>query len=97
MKDYGDVDEADKSIMMAIIDGMVQGTRFQGLFATEWCWRRAWRSYSETLVFTAMFDHEDRRAEWLTFKNTNQWIYGAKQILLDIMVVKDWPCMFPGK
>ena len=28
MKDYGDVDEADKSIMMAIIDGMVQGTRF---------------------------------------------------------------------
>ena len=96
VQDSGGISEADKSIIMATVDAMVHGTVFEGLFATECCWRRFRHSYPETLVPTAMFDHEDRRTEWLTFNNTNQCIEGTKHILLDLMFVKDYPCTFPG-
>ena len=82
---------------MPTIYSMVQGTVFEGSFTTEGCWRRFCHSYPETLVPTAIFDHRYRRAEWLTFKNTNQWIYSAKEILLDLRFVKDDPYTFIGK
>ena len=97
MEDYGYNGKSYKSIMMATIDAMVQGTRFEGSFTTEWFWRRVRHYYLETLLPTAMFDHEDCRAEWLMFKNINQWIDGAKYILLDIRFVKYEPCTFPKK
>ena len=97
MQASGDIGESDKSIMIATIDAMFQGTVYEGLFTTELCWRRFWHSYPETLVPTTMFDPEDCRTECLMFKNTNQWIDGAKQILLDIRFVKDDPCTFPVK
>ena len=97
MKDSGDIYRADKSTMLASIDAMVHGTVFDGSFATEWCWSKGRNYYPETLVPTEMFDHKDHRAEWLTFKNINQWIDGAEHILLDLRFVKDEPCTFPGK
>ena len=74
----GDIVKADESIMMAIIDDMVHGTGFEGSFTTYWCWLIVRNPYTDTLVHTEMFDHEDRREEWLTFKNIDQWIGDAK-------------------
>ena len=93
----GDIGEADKLIMMATIDGMVQGTGSEGSFTTQWCSRRVWSSYPETHVPTVMFYHKDLHAGWLTFKDINQWIDGAKHILLDIRFLKDKPCTLLGR
>ena len=97
MQDSSDMGKSDNSTMMATIDVMVQGTGFESLFATEWCCSRVRRYYPETLVHTAMFDHKYRCTEWLTLNNTNHWIDGTKQILIDLRFVKGEPCTFPGK
>ena len=92
-----EISEADNSIMMTNIDAILRGTYFEGSFTIEWCWSRVRNSYTETLVPTAIFDHEYSRSEWLTFNNNNQWIDGAKQILLDIRFVKDESYIFSEK
>ena len=38
MQASGDIGEADKSIIMATIYAMVQGTEFEGSFSTESSW-----------------------------------------------------------
>ena len=77
-KASGDIGDSDKSIMIATIYTMVQGTEFEGLFTTDWCWHIFCNSYLETLVFTVISYHDDCRSEWLVFNNINQWIDGAK-------------------
>ena len=36
-------------------------------------------------------DHEDRRADWFTYANINQWTYAAKACLIGIGMLKDEP------
>ena len=73
---------------MTTIDDMVQGTGFEGFFATQWCWRRFCHYYPENIVPTKNIYHEYCCSDRLTFKNINQFIEGAKQILLDIGFIK---------
>ena len=58
-----EISEADNSIMMTNIDAILRGTYFEGSFTIELCWSRVWHSYTETLVPTAIFDHEDSHSE----------------------------------
>ena len=90
----GGIGECEKSTMLATMSAMVAGSVFEDKFSFEYAWKKLRRTYPKTLVPKDRLDHEDRRAEWLTFQNINCWLDGGKKFLIEMGIAIDEECVF---
>ena len=81
--------EASRPKMIATAQALVAGTNHDGKFNLEYAWRKTRKEYPEILNPVKAKDHEDRRADWLTYANINQWTDAAKAYLIGIGMLKD--------
>ena len=57
----------------------------------EYVWRKTRTKHPEILNPVKTKNNEDRRVEWLTYKNIIDWTARAKEFLLSIQMAKDEP------
>ncbi len=85
--------EASGRSMREVIMAMTDGTDWNGKFNVDYAWRRTRTDHPELFILVKAKSHEDRRAEWLTAQNINDWIDGAKAYLIKHNFVIDKPGM----
>ena len=83
--------EASSGKMISLTAGLVAGTAWENKFNLDYCWRRTRAKNPAILNPVKAKNNEDRRVEWLTYKNIMDWTERAKQFLLDIKMAKDEP------
>ena len=83
--------EASKQFLKATSEALVSGTEHEGTFNHEYAVRASRRRHPELLLPARAKNNEDRRVDWLTFKNINQWTDGVKKFLVGIGMLKDEP------
>ena len=83
--------EASGKKIKALTEGLVTGTKWESVFSTEYCWKRTRSQHSDILNLVRAKINEDRRVEWLTYKNINDWTAAAKKFLIAIGMAKDEP------
>jgi hypothetical protein len=84
--------EASGKKIKALTEGLVTGTKWESVFSTtEYCWKRTRSQHPEILNPVRAKINEDRRVEWLTYKNINDWTAAAKKFLIAIGMAKDEP------
>jgi hypothetical protein len=88
--------EASGKKIKALTEGLVTGTKWESAFSTEYCWRRTRSQYPEILNPVRAKINEDRRVEWLTYKNIIDWTAAAKKFLIAIGMAKDEPGIIRG-
>jgi len=90
MKQVGATDgKASAANMIPLMKAMTDGTTWEGQFSLEYAWRKTCRDHPEHFVPAKVKNHEDRRAEWLTAQNINDWMDNHKKYLVDIGFFKD--------
>ena len=77
--------------MISLTAGLVAGTAWENKFNLDYCWRRTRAKNPAILNPVKAKNNEDRRVEWLTYKNIMDWTACAKQFLVDIKMAKDEP------
>ena len=82
--------EASRPKMLATITAFTDGTKYEGIDA-DWLWRITRFDHPAILNACRAKNNEDRRVDWLTFKNITEWMSEAKQMLVDMGMVKDEP------
>ena len=83
--------EASGQKMLTMSRALKIGTEWEGKFTDEWAWRKARADHPEILNPVKAKNHEDRRAEWLTYNNINEWTDGAKAFMIKHEFVLDEP------
>ena len=91
--------EASSVKMKATLHALVAGTQHENKFSMEYAWRRTRKDHPEILNPAHAKGNEDRRVDWLTYKNIHEWNARAKQILVNIGMAKNKPgfirkCLF---
>ncbi len=74
--------EASGKGMREVIEAMTDGTEWEGKFDAKYAWRRTRSEHPELFIPAKAKNHEDRRMEWLTAQNINDWMDGAKDYLI---------------
>ncbi len=75
MKQVGATDgEASAENMIPLMKAMTDGTTWEGQFSLEYAWRKTCRDHPEHFVPAKIKNHENRRAEWPTAQNINDWM-----------------------
>jgi hypothetical protein len=59
--------------MKALTEGLVAKTKWQGVFNTKYCWQKTQKNHPKILSPVKAKVNEDRRVEWLTYKNIMDW------------------------
>jgi len=85
--------EASGAGMKCLTEGLVAGTKWENEFSTDYVWRKTRRDHPEILIPVYAKNNEDRRVEWLSYKNIIDWTARAKQFLISIGMAKDEPGM----
>jgi len=88
--------EASKTKMISTIKGLMVGTKHEGI-DSEALWRRTRKEHAAMLNPISAKNNEDRRVDWLTFKNITEWSAAAKKLLVDLGMVKDEPGITNGQ
>jgi len=83
--------EASGPKMTATVIALTHGTKWEGQFNPDYAWRKTRAVHPEILNPVQAKNHEDRRVDWLSFKNINDWTDGVKQYLIDLGMLKDEP------
>ena len=83
--------EASAPKMKTVVRALTQHTNWDGKIKDYYAWRRKRMDFPELTVLNKAMNHEDRRAEWLTVKNINDWTDNGKAFLVSIGLVKDEP------
>ena len=83
--------EASSVKMKALTEGLVAKTKWQGVFNTEYCWRKTRKNHPEILNPVKAKVNEDRRVEWLSCRNIMDWTARVKEFLISIGMAKDEP------
>ena len=83
--------EASSVKMKALTEGLVANNKWEGVFSTEYCWRKARKNHPEIMNPVKAKVNEDRRVEWLSYKNVMDWTARAKEFLITIGMAKDEP------
>ena len=65
--------EAPAVNMKATAHALVAGTAHENKFNVAYAWRRARLDYPEILNPVRAKSNEDRRVDWLTYKNIHDW------------------------
>ncbi len=81
--------EASAPVMKAMASALIAGTNHK--FSADYAWRKTRQQHPDMLNSVKAKNHEDRRVEWLTYKNIIDWNKRAKKFLIDLGMVKDSP------
>ena len=79
--------EASKRKLLPLIEGLKAGTDHE--FTTEWAYRKTVENQSALMMPGTSVDVDDRRVEWLTFKNINQMMDMSKKEIIGAGMAKD--------
>ena len=91
MMHFANEREASSVKMKALTEGLIANTKWQNVFSTEYCWRKTRKNHPEILNPVKAKVNEDRRVEWLSYKNIMEWTARAKEFLITIEMAKDEP------
>ena len=83
--------EASAPKMKTVVRALTQNTEWDGKINDYYAWRRTRMDFLELTIPSKAKNHEDRRAEWLTVKNINDWTDDGKTFLVKIGLVIDEP------
>jgi hypothetical protein len=77
--------------MKALTEGLVANSKWEGVFSTEYCWRKTRNNHPEIMNPMKAKVNKDCRVEWLSYKNVMDWTARAKDFLITIGMAKDEP------
>ena len=83
--------EASRQNMIVTVSALCHGTKWQDKIDMDWLWRKTRNDYPEILNPVRAKDHEDRRVDWLSYGNINDWTDRAKKFLVSLGMLKDEP------
>ena len=83
--------EASRQKMLIVVRALKIGTEWEGKFDEEYVWRKTRKDHPALLNPVKAKNHEDRRADWLTYNNINDWTDRAKAFMIEFKFVKDAP------
>ena len=83
--------EACAANMKAVASAVIAGTKYEGKIDVEYLWRKTRLSHPEILNPVRAKNHENRRVDWLSYKNLMDWNKRAKKFLVDVGMAKDEP------
>ncbi len=83
-------DEGDaSSLKMQAIAVVTLGTPHENKFSTDYLWRRTRMDHPTLINPSRAINNEDRRVDWLTYRNFIKWNKRAKEFLVEIKMGKD--------
>lgn len=74
--------EASSLKMRAVAGAITLGTVHENKFSASYLWRRTRKEHPRMLLPRKAINNEDRRVDWLTYKNIMDWNSRAKQFLI---------------
>ena len=77
--------------MRTLATAMTLGTPHEGKLTNAHIWKTTRHRHPEYIKPANAVDNEDRRVDWLTYKNIMLWMQWAKKFVLDIEMAKDEP------
>ena len=83
--------EACRPKLMATLHALVAGNKWENAFSLEYVYRVIRTSHPEVMNPQMAKNHEDRRVDWLSYRNILQWNEEAKKYLIAIGMAKDEP------
>ena len=83
--------EASAARIKSTMHALVAQTQHENKFSVEYAWRRTRKNHPEIMNPVRAKGNEDRRVDWLTYKNIIDWNARAKQLLINIGMAKDEP------
>ena len=83
--------EASATTMVATLEGLIAGTEYDGKVNTNYLFRKARKEHPVMFNPVKQINHEDRRADWLSYKNIMDWNDHAKKFLVAIGMAEDKP------
>ena len=83
--------EANKEKMLNAATALIVGTEHEGQMDPSWMYTKTLRDFPEIMNPVKAKDNDDRRVDWTTYKNLNDWTDGAKKLLIEMDMVKDEP------
>ena len=81
--------EACAANMKAVASAVIAGTKYDGRIDVEYLWRKTREKHPEILNPVREKNHENRRVDWLSYKNLMDWNKCAKKFLVDVGMAKD--------
>ena len=88
--------EASKSTLLTTTNTLVVGTKWEGSFRHKYLQRAARSKYPEIMNPVRAKNHEDRRVDWLSYKNIVDWTERAKDYLIGIDMLSPEPGFIHG-
>jgi hypothetical protein len=82
--------------MHLFLSALMDGTTHQNMHDDEYVWRLMRVRHAEIINPSQQLNSEDRRVEWLTYKNVIDWNKHAKEELLSLGMVSDKPGLLHG-
>ncbi len=76
--------EASSLKMRAISSAITLGTEFENTFSTDYLWKKTRLDHPRLIMPAKANDNKDRRVDWLTYQNINEWNTRAKSFLITI-------------
>ena len=76
--------EASSLKMRALAGALTMGTRHENKFSTDYLWQRTRNNHPRMIMPAKAINNEDRRVDWLTYKNIKDWNQKAKEFLISI-------------
>ena len=83
--------DASAPKMLTTLNALIYGTEWEEQVNIDYLWRRARKDHLEIMNPVRAKNSDDRRVDWLTYKNVRQWNGRAKKFLIDIGMAKDEP------
>ena len=83
--------EVTSRMLKNAVTAATVGTEHEGKFCPNYVVRSARKLHPEVFAPVKSLANEDRRVEWLTYKNINDWTDIVKRELIDLGVVYDSP------
>ena len=83
--------EAKSSEMKAVAAALLADTTHKAKINVDYLWRKTRESHPEILNPVKAKNDENRRVDWLSYKNLVDWNKRAKQFLLDMEMAEEVP------
>ena len=83
--------EANRQKMVIAGKALMMGTEWEQKICPDYLWRKVREDHPALLNPVKQKHNEDRRVDWLTYKNVNDWIDLAKAYLVELGMVKNEP------
>jgi hypothetical protein len=88
--------EASKSKLLSVSHALVNGTKWEGTFSHQYLFNAARRKYPEIMNPVKAKSHEDRRVDWLSYKNIHDWTDRVREYLIGIDMLSPEPGYIHG-